>query len=68
MAERSEIRMYLGPRRAFHGSDEAARQDDLARFDALPVLRHAAGQPDDGFDRIIQHTGAKPGFLDLAVA
>ena len=53
---------------AFNWADEAARKDKLTRLNALTILSHAAREPDDAFNWIVQHPGPETRFLDLSVA
>ncbi len=40
----------------------------MARFNRLPILRHAPRQPDDAFDRVVQDAGAQTRLLNFIIA
>jgi len=48
--------------------DETSRKNDVTSPKTVAIFCEAADQPDHALDRIVQHSCAEPGLLDLAIA
>jgi AhpD family alkylhydroperoxidase len=64
----AEIGLYDVAFACFHGSDERTGVDDLLGLRRLPQGGEPVDKPRDGVRRMIEDTGRKPRFLQLAVA